>query len=152
MLLYKLIKDGVEKNRWYSSSGLDENHWEPSFGKKERWVISKFDVEDNEYVPDEDISQALESRESQDLFGNPCTEYKFAAEFEVQIEDLGDSLAWEELRRTRDLLLSNCDFTQLADAPLSSQEKSDWATYRQALRDLPANTVDPNNPSWPTKP
>ncbi|NBP87864.1 MAG: hypothetical protein EBU59_05025, partial [Planctomycetia bacterium] len=24
--------------------------------------------------------------------------------------------------------------------------------YRQALRDLPANTVDPANPVWPTKP
>ena len=27
-----------------------------------------------------------------------------------------------------------------------------WKTYRQALRDLPANTKDPANPTWPTKP
>ena len=27
-----------------------------------------------------------------------------------------------------------------------------WKTYRQALRDLPANTSDPSNPTWPTKP
>jgi hypothetical protein len=24
--------------------------------------------------------------------------------------------------------------------------------YRQALRDLPANTTDPENPVWPTAP
>ena len=30
--------------------------------------------------------------------------------------------------------------------------KTPWATYRQALRDLPANTSDPANPTWPTKP
>ena len=27
-----------------------------------------------------------------------------------------------------------------------------WKTYRQALRDLPSNTSDPANPTWPTKP
>ena len=28
----------------------------------------------------------------------------------------------------------------------------DWKTYRQALRDLPSRTTNPENPSWPTKP
>ena len=28
----------------------------------------------------------------------------------------------------------------------------EWKTYRQSLRDLPANTSDPANPTWPTKP
>jgi len=27
-----------------------------------------------------------------------------------------------------------------------------WAAYRQALRDLPANTADPRNPVWPIPP
>lgn len=58
----------------------------------------------------------------------------------------------EILRRERDGLLKNSDWSQLPDAPLSAQEKTDWATYRQALRDLPSNTVDPENPDWPTKP
>jgi len=52
----------------------------------------------------------------------------------------------------RDLLLLGSDWTQLADAPLSSSKKTEWATYRQALRDLPANTTDIQNPLWPTKP
>lgn len=57
-----------------------------------------------------------------------------------------------EFIEKRDLLLIGSDWTQLADAPLSSSKKTEWATYRQALRDLPANTTDIKNPIWPTKP
>ena len=35
------------------------------------------------------------------------------------------------------------DTTEISDA---------WKTYRQQLRDLPANTSDPTKPTWPTKP
>ena len=54
--------------------------------------------------------------------------------------------------KKRDLLLLGSDWTQLPDAPLSSSKKTEWATYRQALRDLPANTTDIKNPIWPTEP
>jgi len=30
--------------------------------------------------------------------------------------------------------------------------QTQWATYRQALRDLPATTDDPANPTWPVAP
>lgn len=60
--------------------------------------------------------------------------------------------AWADLRSERDVKLLKCDWTQGADSPLTTQKKAEWATYRQELRDLPANTVDPTNPSWPTKP
>jgi hypothetical protein len=56
------------------------------------------------------------------------------------------------LRGMRDALLSACDWTQANDSPLSATKRTEWATYRQALRDLPANTTDPANPVWPTKP
>ncbi len=58
---------------------------------------------------------------------------------------------WAALRMRRDALLSACDFTQLPDAPVWV-DKTAWSTYRQALRDLPATTVDPANPVWPTPP
>ena len=56
----------------------------------------------------------------------------------------------EEHRRTRNSLLTESDWTQMPD--YSGANKESWATYRQALRDLPANTADPANPVWPTKP
>ena len=60
------------------------------------------------------------------------------------------------IRQKRLKLLKLCDWTQTADSPLSDSKKAEWATYRQALRDLPASadswaTVDdivwPNQPS-----
>ena len=54
------------------------------------------------------------------------------------------------LRETRNLLLTQSDWTQSRDVTLAND--ADWKTYRQALRDLPANTADPANPTWPTKP
>ncbi len=56
------------------------------------------------------------------------------------------------LRSERNELLKLSDWTQVPDSPLDSTKKQQWATYRQALRDLPANTTDPANPTWPTKP
>lgn len=59
---------------------------------------------------------------------------------------------WKSLRKERNSRLSSCDWTQLADNSLSVQAKADWQAYRQALRDLPENTQDPLNPSWPLEP
>jgi len=43
----------------------------------------------------------------------------------------------EIVRKIRQSRLKNCDWTQAADSPLSNEKKAEWATYRQALRDLP---------------
>ena len=55
---------------------------------------------------------------------------------------------WYDLRTQRNALLKATDHFALADNTLSD----DMKTYRQSLRDLPANTSDPANPTWPTKP
>lgn len=57
--------------------------------------------------------------------------------------------AWQHLRQIRDGLLAASDWTVLADTPTNTAA---WKTYRQALRDLPANTTDPFNVDWPTPP
>ena len=54
------------------------------------------------------------------------------------------------LRKQRNEKLSTTDWTQSRDITLSND--NDWKTYRQALRDIPANTSDPTNPTWPTEP
>ena len=66
-----------------------------------------------------------------------------AAAVEVAAEQ-----ALAKLRTTRNGLLAETDYLALSDVTLSS----DMTTYRQTLRDLPANTSDPVNPAWPTKP
>lgn len=57
--------------------------------------------------------------------------------------------AWENLRIERNKRLSDCDWTQVADAPV---DQTQWAYYRQTLRNLPEVTVDPRYPLWPNPP
>ena len=54
------------------------------------------------------------------------------------------------LRRDRDELLKQTDWTQLADVPAAT--KARYTTYRQALRDLPQDYPNGKNVVWPTKP
>lgn len=55
---------------------------------------------------------------------------------------------WLFLRQDRNRLLAQTDWAALSDVSMTD----DMRTYRQALRDLPANTTDPTNPVWPEKP
>jgi len=58
---------------------------------------------------------------------------------------------WNSIRNQRNTLLYDCDWTQLPDSPLTNEKKQEWATYRQALRDITLQ-VNPDNIIWPTKP
>ena len=61
----------------------------------------------------------------------------------------------EILRANRDSLLTESDWTQMSDSPLSNAKKTKWANYRQALRDLPANNgsvTSIDDVSFPNKP
>ena len=60
--------------------------------------------------------------------------------------------AMEELRTERNRRLAECDWTVLADAPLTPEEQEDWMDYRQELRDMPQFTTDVFSPSWPEAP
>lgn len=60
-----------------------------------------------------------------------------------------------EIRRQRDAFLYQSDWTQLGDCKLSLTKQGEWTTYRQALRDVPANNSSVTgvaSVSWPTKP
>jgi hypothetical protein len=60
-----------------------------------------------------------------------------------------DDRAADEVRTKRDSLLAQSDWTQVADAPV---DQAAWATYRQALRDIPSQAGFPNEITWPTEP
>jgi len=68
-------------------------------------------------------------------------------------EDNYDEL--EILRLKRDTLLTESDWTQVNDSPLSDTKKAEWATYRQELRDLPSSyqsTTNFDDVVFPTQP
>jgi hypothetical protein len=60
-----------------------------------------------------------------------------------------DEWILERVRNWRNAKLIESDWTQLADAPV---DKAAWATYRQALRDLPASNAKPSLIELPVAP
>ena len=56
---------------------------------------------------------------------------------------------WFIIRETRNELLVECDWTQLAD--VSTETKTIWSDYRQSLRDITSQT-NPFSITWPVKP
>ena len=51
-------------------------------------------------------------------------------------------LNWTKVTLIRNFLLMDSDWTQLGDAPISTEDKAKWVTYRQRLRDIPQEQKD----------
>lgn len=56
----------------------------------------------------------------------------------------------QAIREERKILLIESDWTQMPDSPLTEEQKAEWATYRQALRDM--TLADMVNANYPTPP
>jgi hypothetical protein len=65
------------------------------------------------------------------------------------IDEIPDQYFFDRIRLWRDRELAASDWTQVAD---STADKAAWATYRQALRDLPASNKDPKKIKFPSRP
>ena len=55
-------------------------------------------------------------------------------------------------RLARNKKLSDSDWTQSPDSPLTDEKKAAWATYRGLLRNLPPSVTNPWIIDWPTQP
>ena len=81
------------------------------------------------------------------------------SEIDAEVTRLNEAEPMRLLREERDNKLAACDWTQAKDVTLSNE--TDWTTYRQALRDLPASAspqldadgnLDMSSVTFPTKP
>jgi hypothetical protein len=82
----------------------------------------------------------------QDMFAD--TEEATKSEQETAYQARLDADKAESVRSERDHKLKDTDWMGMSDVTLSTE----WATYRQALRDIPAQSGFPNTITWPTKP
>ena len=69
--------------------------------------------------------------------------------FNPMYPDATNEQKWEQIKLWRNIQLGYSDWTQLPDAPV---DKAAWATYRQALRDLPAQGGLADNAEFPNVP
>ena len=72
-----------------------------------------------------------------------------AAEQEAAYKASKDAEQATSVRTSRNDKLKECDWTQIAD---STADKTAWATYRQALRDITAQAGFPWAVTWPDAP
>ena len=72
-----------------------------------------------------------------------------AAEQEAAYRSEVDTKVAADVRAERNQKLADCDWTQLGD---STADSTAWATYRQALRDLPSADGFPHSVTWPAEP
>jgi hypothetical protein len=96
-------------------------------------------------------------------FTGPFTEPSYDAKTEVldwdgenyfvrpyNTQELEDQ--WNKVREQRNQLLKDSDWTQISDYDLGLENKEQWATYRQELRDLPEVQSNPFDISYPDIP
>ena len=86
----------------------------------------------------------VESYEEVDMFSGPTKADDEAAHIARLV-----AAKEESIRVKRNQKLLNSDWTQVLDAP---GYREVWATYRQALRDVPQQTEFPTTVDWPVEP
>ena len=75
-----------------------------------------------------------------------------AAEQEAAYRADIDARVGASVRQNRDKALAACDWTVLTDSPLTTAKKTEWKTYRQALRDITSSEGFPHDVTWPSEP
>ena len=136
----------------------EELSWIPSNVRAVQWYDTWGEIEYDDGSPNEKIEELGIYEQAVDTFNNEKQRLEDEEKAKVEaIEAARDY--WKELRSLRDRKLTQCDWTQTLDAPLTEEQKTSWKIYRQALRDLTKNITDPkvlvNNPNdleWPTRP
>lgn len=92
--------------------------------------------------PENDITQGFSYLESWEPVDRKAVCTKTKKLIPVNINLPYQVTALGKFRGRRNHLLYQSDYTQVPDSPLSDTKKAEWATYRQALRDLPQNYPD----------
>jgi hypothetical protein len=87
----------------------------------------------------------------QQIDGKWFTKYS-VADMDDEAKAAKDEEQAKNVRTQRTEKLRDCDWTQLDDTPMSNTQKADWATYRQALRDVPKQAGFPFDIEWPVQP
>tara|TARA_R100000231_G_C5320067_1_gene163135 strand:- start:939 stop:1400 length:462 start_codon:yes stop_codon:yes gene_type:complete len=141
-----VIKDGV-------GYIVDNLNWLDSKIHAVQWDTDKGEIEYGDGSENTAITDITPYNQS-------LIDWETAKDKEAADEAVTDE-TWEKwFRDTRNDLLFASDWTQLSDAPLSDAKKTEWKTYRQALRDLPTTKTatyqelveNMGHSDYPTKP
>ena len=111
------------------------------------WAVEWDTTTSKGHVEKRDLS--VEQITSIETYQSCIDEYEAAVAAEIAA---GAPNLKQDFIDDRNALLVDSDWTQMPDSPLTDAKKAEWATYRQALRDLPETTTDYSNVTFPTQP
>ena len=131
-LYYSIVDD--QGNLVKSRITLDPNH---TVGEQQRLVKDQLP----DYTEDQILTRILPVPANQDF-----------VEYQLHQLVLPDSELDTQARLRRNGKLQKSDWTQLTDTSLTAEQRTAWAIYRQALRDVPAQSEYPRNINWPQQP
>jgi len=97
----------------------------------------------------------VEAYVERDMFADHTTEEGVAvtkAEQEQTYTARKNEEAATAVRAERDKLIASCDWMAIKAFEGGTAVSTEWATYRQALRDVSAQEGFPNDITWPEKP
>lgn len=95
--------------------------------------------------------KAVEAEDVKDERGIWMQQWKIIEQTDVE-KAATDAGQEGRMRALRTRLLYDSDWTQLADAQLSNEKKTEWTAYRQSLRDVSNQAGFPWEVTWPTLP
>jgi hypothetical protein len=129
-----IIKDHIE---WFPNTSFGER------GPSVDWIKSEGYYVITVWKPYDHATEKLVPANPHLYDGMCClvdVEPLTAEELQARIDT-----QWQVVRTQRNQMLKDSDWTQLSDSPV---DKTAWATYRQALRDI-TTQPDPFNIVWP---
>lgn len=123
----------------------------PSNGPSDEFLTENNAKKVNAFKAHDKLTQKLISCEAYDDGEFVCIVQ--IADLNAEEIQLAKDSAMSQIRYQRTQLLKDCDWTQMPDCTIP--KKTEWATYRQTLRDLPSTITEPrtfidwpHNPDW----
>lgn len=150
MIKYSVKKNGIITNSW-TSDFADESHYEPCFGKPERWVLHKdelgaeaYDEADVLEEVIEEIHPAVEAvLDDQGVEVSPAVpavtqkKVKLKAEYTVEIEDITAQVAQQAINAEALAYLASTDWLIIrevdAGVPCPTEIKAERAAARARI-------------------
>ena len=143
--MYVKITNGEVAQFPYEIRDFRNEHLTTSFPKEiPTEVLNSFGIYEVVSSPMPDVDQLLH----QFTMSIQLVDGVWTQVWEYEQEDIG--IASKAMRRKRNDLLAQSDWTQGKDIPEATSTA--WATYRQALRDIPTQAGFPYNVTWPQEP
>ena len=148
--MHVLIENGLVKKYPYSMGEFRRDHANVSFPQEiSNDILADYDVYAVVSTEKPAVDHTKRVIEAAPVYASGVWQQAWVVE-DLTAEEVAAATEkqWAAVRKERNARLAACDWTQLSDAPVDA---SVWQPYRQALRDITAQS-DPFNITWPLEP